>query len=69
MMGTNETVKCVGSDTSQLPVQYFCIRVRETLSHVTLKRQAEISADIYALLFRYFGSSLQEFDIIFLPFD
>ena len=35
-------------------IQSLCISMPETLLHVTLKRRAEISADIFARLLRYF---------------
>ena len=44
-------------------IQFLCISsTPETSLHVTLKRRAEISADIFARLLRYFPLVLQEFD-------
>ena len=44
-------------------IQFLCISsIPETLLHVTLKRRAEISADIFTCLLRYFPPVLQEFD-------
>ena len=41
--------------------QFVCVSILQTLLHVTLKRQAEMSADILGDLLQYF-SLLQEFD-------
>ena len=38
-------------------IQLLCISILETLVHVTMKRQAEISADIFAHLLWYFSLS------------
>ena len=42
----------------------MCISIPETLLHVTLKRRAEISADIFARLLRYFFLSYKNLTII-----
>ena len=42
----------------------LCISIPETLLHVTLKRRAEISADIFARLLRYFFLSCKNLTII-----
>ena len=39
---------------------FACINILENLLHVTLKRQAEISADIFARLFAVFQLFLHE---------
>ena len=41
----------------------LCISIPETLLHVTLKRRAEISADIFARLLRYFFLSCKNLTI------
>ena len=38
-------------------IQCLCISISETLLHVTIRRQAEISTDIFARLLRYFRLS------------
>ena len=43
--------------------QSLCISIPETLLHVTLKRRAEISADIFARLLRYFFLSCKNLTI------
>ena len=45
-------------------IQSLCISIPETLLHVTLKRRAEISADIFARLLRYFFLSCKNLTII-----
>ena len=63
-VGTSETVRYVRS--SQLltsTIQSLCISILETLLHVTLKRRAEISADIFARLLRYFFLSCKNLTI------
>ena len=42
----------------------LCISIPETLLHVTLKRRAEISTDIFARLLRYFFLSCKNLTII-----
>ena len=44
-------------------IQSLCISIPETLLHVTLKRRAEISADIFARLLRYFFLSCKNLTI------
>ena len=44
-------------------IQSLCISIPETLLHVTLKRRAEISADIFARLLRYFFLSYKNLTI------
>ena len=51
----SEVVKCVGSSVWRLQL---CMSIPETLLHVTLKRRAEISADTFARLSRYFRKNL-----------
>ena len=45
-------------------IQFLCISISETLSHVTLKRRAEISSDTSARLLRYFRLSCKNFTIV-----
>ena len=45
-------------------IQFLCISIPETLLHVTMKRRAEISADIFARLLRYFSLSYKDLTII-----
>ena len=45
-------------------IQSLCISIPETLLHVTLKRRAEISADIFARLLRYFFLSCKNLTIM-----
>ena len=47
-----------------LTIQFLCISITKILLHVTLKRRAEISADIFARLLRYFGLSCKILTII-----
>ena len=54
-VGTSETVRYVVQLLTST-IQSLCISIPETLLHVTLKRRAEISADIFARLLRYFCS-------------
>ena len=56
-VGLSETEKCIGSNSWHLQFNFLCISIIETLLHLTLKRRAEISADIFARLWRYFSSS------------
>ena len=42
---------------------FLCISILETLLHVTLKRRAEISNDIFACLLRYFCLSCKNLTI------
>ena len=46
-------------------IQFLCTSIPETLLHVTLKRrpEAEISADIFARLLRYFSLSYKNLTI------
>ena len=44
-------------------IQSLCISIPETLLHVTLKRRAEISADIFARLLQYFFLSYKNLAI------
>ena len=63
-VGTSETVRYVRSSTLTSTIQFLCISIPETLLHVTLKRRAEISADIFARLLRYFFLSCKNLTII-----
>ena len=45
-------------------IQSLCISILETLLQVTLKRRAEISADSFARLLRYFFLSCKNLTII-----
>ena len=45
-------------------IQSLCVSIPETLLHVTLKRRAEISADIFACLLRYFFLSCKNLTIM-----
>ena len=45
-------------------IQSLCISIPDTLLHMTLKRRAEISADIFARLLRYFFLSCKNLTII-----
>ena len=45
-------------------IQSLCSSIPETLLHVTLKRRAEISADIFAHLLQYFFLSCKNLTII-----
>ena len=47
-----------------LTIHFFCNTVLKTLLHVTLKRQAEISAYISPRLLRYFRSSCSKWTIM-----
>ena len=51
---------------ARVAIQSLCISIPETLLHVTLKRRAEISADIFARLLRYFFLSCKNLTIIAL---
>ena len=62
-MRTSEIVKCVGP-TFDIYNSIFVYQLLETLLHVTMKRQAEISADISARLLRYFSLSCKNLTII-----
>ena len=44
-------------------VQFLCIIILESLLHMTMKRRAEISADIFARLLRYFSLSYKNLTI------
>ena len=44
------------------PNRLLCVSIPETLLHLTLKRQADISADSFAQFFAVFSLVLQEFD-------
>ena len=44
-------------------IQFLCIRIFETLLHVTLKRRAEILAETFAGLLQYFSLSYQNLTI------
>ena len=44
-------------------IQSLCISIPETWLHVALKRRAEISADIFARLLRYFFLSCKNLTI------
>ena len=48
---------------SEWRIQSLSISIPETLLHVTLKRRAEISADIFARLLRYFFLSCKNLTI------
>ena len=54
-VGTIGAVRCVGFLLST--IQFLCISVLEAWLNVTRKRQAEISADIFVGLLRYFSLS------------
>ena len=45
-------------------IQFLCVSITETLLHMTMKRQAEISADIVARLLPYFSLSYKNLTII-----
>ena len=45
-------------------IQSLCISILETLLHVTMKRRAEISVDIFVRLLRYFFLSCKNLTII-----
>ena len=51
-------------DIYKSTIQSLCISIPETLLHVTLKRRAEISADIFARLLRYFFLSYKNLTIM-----
>ena len=44
-------------------IQFLCISIPETLLHVTLNRQEEISADIFARLLQYLRLSCKNLTI------
>ena len=57
-MGTSEAAL-----VQLLTLKFLCISTPETLLHVTLKRRAEISGDIFACLSRYFRLSCKNLTI------
>ena len=61
-VGTSETIKCAGFDSCHLQFN-LCVLVYLRL-HMTLKRRAEISADIFARLLRYFRLSCKNLTIM-----
>ena len=61
-MVTSETVQCVGSNSWHL--QFLHISLPESALYMTLKRRAEISADIFARLLWYFRLPWKNLTII-----
>ena len=57
-VGTNETVKVCWVQLLKSKFQVLCISIPGTLLHVTLKKRAEISADIFAGLLQYSCTNL-----------
>ena len=54
---TESVKRRAGSNSRHLAIQFFCISILETLLHLTLKSEVEISGYLSACLFQYFGSS------------
>ena len=63
---TSETVRYVRVQLLTSTIQSLCISIPENLLHVTQKRRAEISADIFARLLRYFFLSCKNLTIRFV---